>query len=99
MKLPFVLLSLLLLLPAAGLRAATVEEITQAITDGHWQLAQQAITDELARTNLDFQTRQELLFQRDRMHRMRLDFSKTREQAFQDARAVVPSITEQQFDN
>jgi hypothetical protein len=95
MKLSIALLSLALL--AYGLDAATVEEITQSVTDGHWRQARQAITNDLAQTNLDSQTRQELLFQQDRMQRMRLDFSKTREQAFQDARAVVPSITEQQF--
>jgi transglutaminase-like putative cysteine protease len=88
---------LLLISLAASLRAATVEEITALVGDGHWQQARQEIAGELAQTNLDFQTRQDLLFQRDRIQRMRLDFDKTREQVFHDARAVVPSITEEQF--
>jgi len=88
---------LLTLLTAAGLRAGMVEEITQSVTDGHWQQAQRAIADGLGQTNLDFRTREDLRFQRDRMNRMRLDFSRTREQAFQDARAVVPSLTREQF--
>jgi len=46
---------------------------------------------------LSFPARQDLLFQSDRMKRMRLDFSKTREQVFQDARAIVPSLSEDQF--
>ncbi len=90
-------LILLLISLAASLRAATVEEITRFVSDGHWQQANQAIAEGLAQTNLNFLTREDLLFQRDRMKRMRLDFDKTREQAFNDARAVVPTITDDQF--
>jgi len=90
---------LLLVLQLAGIRAATVDEISGLVGAGHWQLARQEIADELARTNLAFQTRQDLLFQRDRMHRLALDFCKTREQALADARRVVPTITDEQFAN
>jgi transglutaminase-like putative cysteine protease len=93
----FIFFSLLLLLQTAAIRAATVEEITQLVTDGHWQQARQEITTELTQTNLDFQTREGFLFQQDRMTRMHLDFDKTREQALAQARAVVPTITDDQF--
>ena len=87
----------LLALPAASLRAATIDEITAQVGDGHWRQARQEIAGELEQTNLDFQTRQALLFQRDRMARMRLDFSKTREQVLREVRAIVPSVTDAQF--
>ena len=80
-----------------ALRAATVAEITQLVGAGHWQQARAEIAQELHRTNLSFQARQDLLFQSDRMERMRLDFDKTREQVFREARAIAPSISEEQF--
>ena len=91
------LLFLLLALPATGVRAVTVDQVSQEVGDGHWRQAQQEIAAALQSTNLDFPTRQALLFQRDRMERMRLDFSKTREQVLQEARAVVPDFTAAQF--
>ncbi len=82
---------------AASPSAATVEEVTQLVTDGHWQQARQEITTELTQTNLDFQTRESLLFQQDRMTRMHLDFDLTRDQALAQARGIVPTITDGQF--
>jgi len=95
MRLPFVFV--LLLLQVATVHAAPVEDISRLVGEGHWRQAQREIAQESTRTNLSFQARQDLLFQSDRMQRMRLDFSKTREQVFQAARAVAPSITEEQF--
>jgi transglutaminase-like putative cysteine protease len=95
MRLPLVFL--LLVFQTAGLRAATVAEITQLVGTGNWQQARQEITEELVQPGLSFQTRQDLLFQSDRMMRMRLDFDKTREQVFEEARAIAPSISEEQF--
>ena len=95
MKLAWILL--LLVLPLPGLRAATVDEIRGLVSTGHWRQAQSEIADNLQQTNLDFQTRQDLLFQRDRMMRISRDFNKSREKVFQEARAIAPAITEQQF--
>ena len=91
------LVFLLLVFQTAGLRATTVAEITQLVGAGHWQQARAEIAQESTRTNLGFQARQDLLFQSDRMERMRLDFDKTREQVFQEVRAMAPSISEEQF--
>lgn len=82
---------------ATGLRAATVSEISRLIDAGHWSEARQQIAAALERTNLEFQTREDLLFQRDRMNRILRDFDKTREQVLAEAREIVPSISEQQF--
>jgi transglutaminase-like putative cysteine protease len=82
---------------ATGARGATVDTIAQLVSAGHWQVARQQIEQQLAQTNTDFQTRQALLFQRDRMARMRLDFDKTRDQVLREARALAPAITPQEF--
>ena len=95
MQLPIVFI--LLLLPVANLWAASIEEISQLVGDGHWQEARAEIAQESTRTNLSFQTRQDLLFQSDRMQRIRLDFNKTRERVIEEARATVPSLSEEQF--
>lgn len=95
MKWPaYPLLCLLLALPA---QAATVDEITRLVSDGHWHQAEQEISGELAHAKPDYQTRQDLLFQRDRMTRIRLDFNKTHDQVLQQVRATVPSVTDEQF--
>ncbi len=77
--------------------ATTIEEITKLVGDGHWEQARLKIAAELVQTNLDFHTRQDLLFQNDRMQRMNLEFNQTRKDIFQKARAIVPEITEEQF--
>jgi len=91
------LVFLLLFFQTAGFRAATVAEITRLVGDGHWQQAQQEITEALVQPGLSFQAQQDLLFQSDRMTRMRLDFDKTRAQVLQEAQAIAPAITEAQF--
>ena len=95
MKLPLVFL--LLILPMAGVRADSLEEISRLVGEGHWRQARTEIAQALASTNLTAQARQDLLFQSDRMKRIRLDFDKTREQVLQAVRAVAPSITDAQF--
>ena len=91
------LVFLLLLFQTTGFRAATVAEITRLVGDGHWQQAQQEITAALVQPGLSFQAQQDLLFQSDRMIRMRCDFDKTREQVLHETQAIVPAITDQQF--
>jgi len=90
-------ITLLLVLLAAGVYAASVDEITELVTDGHWHQADQEITTALRQSNLDFQTKQALLFQRDRMARIRLDFNKTRDQVLRQVRAMVPGVTDERF--
>lgn len=89
---------LMLTAPALALGAATLADVTQLVSAGHWQQARQEIAAGLAQTNLTFQARQDLLFQQDRMVRMHLDFDKTRAQALAQARAILPGLTDAQFD-
>jgi transglutaminase-like putative cysteine protease len=95
MRLP--LFFVLLALQLADIRAASLEEISRLVAEGHWRQARTEIGQELTQTNLNFQARADLLFQSDRMERIRLDFDKTREQVFREARVVAPSLSEDQF--
>jgi transglutaminase-like putative cysteine protease len=95
MKQVFIFLFCLLL--GINLHAATPAEVVRAVDEGHWQAAQAAITAALQQTNLDFQTRQDLLFQRDRMQRLRWEFHQTRDEVFQLAQTLLPSLTAEQF--
>ena len=88
----------MMMLTVVGVQAATVDEVTQLVTDGHWRQAEQEISAGLADTNTGFETRQGLLFQRDRMARMRLDFSKTRNRVFREIKTYIPTLTDEQFD-
>ena len=95
MRLP--LLFAVIVLSFVRIRAAEIEPINELVSEGHWQQAQQKIEQALAQPELRFQAREDLLFQRDRMTRMSLDFNKTREQVFQEVCATTPSINEKQF--
>lgn len=77
--------------------AAELAEIRRLVGAGQWQQAGQAIDQQLSRTNLPFADRDALLFQRERIARMRLDFRKTREEVLAEARRIVPTATDEQF--
>lgn len=89
---------LLLVWPAAHPRAATLEEVSHWVEQGRWQDAQQQITQTMAQPGLDFPTREAWRFQIERMNRMRLDFSKTRDQTLRAVRHLAPGVTEEQFE-
>jgi transglutaminase-like putative cysteine protease len=88
-----------LLAVGATVQAAPLAEISQWVGDGHWQQARAEIAQELAATNLSFADREALLFQSDRMRRTSLDFDRTRDQAFQQAHTLAPSLSLAQFAN
>lgn len=94
-----ILVWLALVLLAANVRAATIDEIRQMVEDGHWAQARQEIAQGLAATNLSFAAREDLMFQSDRMHRMWLDFHRTRENVLDNVRNLAPAITDAQFAN
>jgi len=77
--------------------AASLQDVSRLINDGHWKQAQREIDQALAQPNVDFRAREAWLFERDRMARIRVDFHKTREQILREARAIVPSLTDEMF--
>src|SRR5947209_4411703 len=90
-------LSLLLILQVGNAAAATLQEVSRLIEEGHWHDARGEINRGLAQPGLSFQAREGWLFESDRMARMQMDFSKTRDQIFREARQIVPSLTEELF--
>ena len=90
------LFSLLLSLALVG-GAASVEGIGRLVNEGRWREARLEIDHELARPGLAFFRQQALLFERERMNRIQLDFDQTREQVWSKAHALVPEVTEEMF--
>lgn len=80
-----------------ALSQTNLPEIQRLVATGEWQRANRELDAQLARPGLGPTERDALLFQRERMARMRLDFSKTREQILAEARKIAPDFTETQF--
>lgn len=105
---------LLVLTAAAGMLACTPSpdalrpsattvtnplETVMALTDaGRFADADAAITTALATTDIPLSLRESLEFERDRMRRIRLDFSLTRAQALAGVRRSIPALTDDAFD-
>jgi hypothetical protein len=71
--------------------------IQRLIESGRWREANREIDRQLESRDLNFPQREALLFQRERMRRIRLDFPKTREQILAEARQIVPGLEEALF--
>lgn len=96
------LLMLLALALAATVRAAdapVVTPIIERIDAGQFANAETAITSALAQPRLDARTRTALDFQRERMRRIRLDFSLTRHEVKARVRKQIPDLTDAEFAN
>jgi len=93
------LLFVCLLLAAAAWAAAPIA-LPQLIADidaGHFRQAEAAITAALAQPGLDEARRRDYLFQRERMRRMRLDFSLDADAAKQRLRRSIPDLRDDEF--
>jgi transglutaminase-like putative cysteine protease len=88
---------LLAALQVAGAPAPDLQEIGRLVNEGRWRQARRQIQRELAQPGLSFQAREALLFQQERLARIRLDFGKTRAEVLQEARQIVPDLNEGQF--
>jgi len=76
--------------------AATAQIVAQ-IDAGQFHAAEAAIATALARPGLDADTRQAYAFQRERMRRMRLDFSLDADAAKQKLRKTIPDLRDDEF--
>jgi len=61
--------------PASAPASGGLEAIQRLIEDGHWQQARSQIDTQLRQDNLDVTTRQALLFEQEKMDRIRLGHS------------------------
>lgn len=79
-------------------RGDRIRTVSADIEAGQWQQASNAINDALRGEALSFAERQAILFQQERMRRIRQDFSQTRAATLAGARSILPDLTGDQFD-
>src|SRR5688572_22389616 len=72
-------------------------DVTARIDAGDFNGAQSRIDAALASTDLDARTRADLEFQRERMRRIRLDFTLTQDQAKAKLRESIPDLRDDEF--
>jgi len=87
----------LLALPAWAAAVSSVDPVSAQIDAGHFRAAEAEITAALAQPGLDAQARSDYLFQRERMRRMRLDFSLDADAAKQKLRRTIPDLRDDEF--
>lgn len=91
---------LFLALFAASLAATAgtkLSSIQQLVDSGKWQQATREIDRQLTKSKLSFADRDALLFEKERMRRIQLDFHKNRDQVLKEAQALVPDLSDALF--
>jgi transglutaminase-like putative cysteine protease len=76
---------------------ATLSQVIQSIDAGQFRAAESAITEALAQAGLSEASREQLLFQRERMRRILMDFSLDPAAARERVRTFLPDLTEDEF--
>jgi transglutaminase-like putative cysteine protease len=82
---------------ASETQATTLTQIQELVDGGQFNSAEAQITTELAQPALSPADRQALTFERERMRRIRLDFSLTAEDAQARLRRQIPDLTPAEF--
>jgi len=78
---------------------SSAQDIASAVDQGHFAQAGHAIDAALAQPSLAAADRQALEFQRERMRRIRMDFSLDRTAALARVRQAIPDLREEEFDS
>jgi transglutaminase-like putative cysteine protease len=87
----------LLAILSAAIRAETPAQIQAMVNSGQFKAAEARITQALAQPSLSSADRQALDFERERMRRIRLDFSLTAEDAQARLRRQIPDLSSAEF--
>lgn len=87
----------LLMVLGLGARAGELEQVQSLVNRGDFMAAEAVITRELARPSLSSADRDALGFERERMRRMRLDFTLTAEEAQARVRKQIPDLEPAEF--
>ena len=87
----------LLTMLCSATRADTLTQVQQLVDAGQFNSAETQITTALAKSSLPSADRQALTFERERMRRIRLDFSLTAEDAQARLRRQIPDLTPAEF--
>jgi transglutaminase-like putative cysteine protease len=82
----------------AGTPASAVETTIAAVDRGDFRAAEAAIGAALSQPDLADAQREALLFERERMRRIRLDFTLDRAAALAQLRKSIPDLAEAEFD-
>jgi transglutaminase-like putative cysteine protease len=80
-----------------GSRDAHVNEIVQLVDTGHFDAAEAGIATALAAPSLSAETRSALLFERERMRRILLDFTLTADEVKARVRKQIPDLSDAEF--
>ena len=88
---------LLCLLPFAAAAGEPLAQVAARVDRGDFAAAQAQIDAALRQQDLPAAQREDWLFQRERMRRIRLDFSLDREQAMAAVRRYIPDLREEEF--
>ena len=91
-------LASLALLSLDAFAASRLAPIISQIDQGQFKAAESAIASALRSTQISDAERAQFEFERERMHRMRLDFKLTRDEAFERVRRQIPDLKQQEFD-
>src|SRR5688572_24872363 len=83
---------------AASGAAGSLPGIVRLVDAGRFAAAEAAIASSLADPALSPEERRRIAFERERMRRIRLDFSLTRDQAFAELRGKIPDLTGAEFE-
>ena len=86
-----------LLMLSPELRAGTPAQVQQLVDDGHFKAAEAQITQALAQSTLSPADQQALIYERERMRRILLDFSLTAEDAQSRLRRQIPDLSSTEF--
>ena len=84
-------------IPGAPARAETLAQVQALVDGGQFQSAEAQITQTLAKPALSSADRDALAFERERMRRMRLDFTLTAEDAQARLRRQIPDLSPAEF--
>jgi len=84
--------------PMHVLAAASPEDVVRQVDAGRFREAEAAIAGALADPALEPQARRALEFERERMRRIRLDFSLDREAVLAQLRRHIPDLREAEFE-
>ncbi|WP_425501670.1 transglutaminase-like domain-containing protein [Pseudoxanthomonas koreensis] len=83
---------------AAGVPASALEATVAAVDRGDFRAAEATIATALSQPALPAAQREALLFERERMRRIRLDFTLDRDAALAQLRRSIPDLDEAEFD-
>ena len=88
---------MVMMMLCSATRADTLEQVQKLVDAGQFKSAEGQITRSLAQTSLSSADREALTFERERMRRIRLDFSLTADDAQSRLRRQIPDLTPAEF--